>query len=226
MHKSWRARLVESDLWQAWKAYLGARRPGKGTIADRADLAEFISTRAAHVAQTSLYGYLRTRAGSRYPELFADERFLESINIAKWHVWLACVSDLALYAGALLACAGNAHRSQVGSLVLRVVDDILAETGVPADGGPDFAAHASAVRTRLSDCEWSAFVAEDAAVTESPAALVEWAPVMDELKRLDEEIVRNSVRFRWSEVRRDLRRYLDCNALIASAGSAAPEAIR
>jgi hypothetical protein len=52
---------------------------------------------------------------------------------------------------------------------------------------------------------------------ESPPALVKWAPIIDELKRLDEAIVRNSVRFRWQEVRRDLRRDLDPAAVMASA---------
>ena len=45
MHKSWRARIVESDLWQAWKAYLGARRPGGRTIADRADHGHLFAAR-------------------------------------------------------------------------------------------------------------------------------------------------------------------------------------
>ena len=42
------------------------------TIADRDSLAAFLGTRASHVAQTSLYGYLRTRAGTRFPELFEN----------------------------------------------------------------------------------------------------------------------------------------------------------
>jgi hypothetical protein len=39
---------------------------------------------------------------------------------------------------------------------------------------------------------------------------------MDELKQLDEEIVRNSVRFRWQEVRRDFARHLDVQAVLGS----------
>jgi hypothetical protein len=37
---------------------------------------------------------------------------------------------------------------------------------------------------------------------------------MDELKELDEEIVRNSVRFRWQEVRRDFSRHLDSQSML------------
>ena len=48
----------------------------------------------------------------------------------------------------------------------------------------------------------------------SPAALVRWAPIAPELKRHDEEIVENSVRFAWQEVRADLDRRLDAEAII------------
>jgi len=41
--------------------------------------AEFNRTRAAHVARTALYGYLKTRTGIRYPAIFQDDRFTVSI---------------------------------------------------------------------------------------------------------------------------------------------------
>ncbi|MDH3335917.1 MAG: hypothetical protein OEL50_04660, partial [Rhodospirillaceae bacterium] len=49
----------------------------------------------------------------------------------------------------------------------------------------------------------------------SLAALVEWAPIADELKALDEEIVRNSMRFKWKKVRDDLDQLLDADAVMA-----------
>ena len=48
-----------------------------------------------------------------------------------------------------------------------------------------------------------------------PSALVEWAPIVDELKQMDEEIVINSVRFRWQKVRQDLREALDAGSVLA-----------
>jgi hypothetical protein len=62
---------------------------------------------------------------------------------------------------------------------------------------------------------WSEVPDNAVAFSESPGALVRWAPIMEELKQLDEDIVRNSVRFRWQEVRRDLRASLDAEALLA-----------
>jgi hypothetical protein len=189
------------------------RRPTP--ITDAAGLGRFLQTRSAHVAQTSLYGYLRARAGTRFPELFSNDEFVNSINIAKWHVWLGCVSDLAVYAGGMLCRAGTARADAVAALLQSVVAGVLRETGVPADAGPEFAAHAERVRARLALCDLGAIPDDETAFAESPLALVHWAPIVDELKQLDEEIVRNSIRFRWQEVRRELRRDLDARALLA-----------
>lgn len=190
--------------------------PRSTPVTDAVALGRFLRTRAAHVAQTSLYGYLRTRAGTRFPELFSDDQFVKSINIAKWHVWLACVSDLAVYAGGLVCHAARAQPLEVGSLMRAVLEEVLRETGVPEDAGPEYTAHADRVRARLARCDWGSLADDETPFAESPPALVHWAPVVDDLKRLDEEIVRNSIRFRWQEVRRDLRRDLDAAAVFDS----------
>jgi hypothetical protein len=185
-------------------------------IRDAAALRQFLQTRATHVAQMTLYGYLRTRAGTRFPELFENDAFAASLNIAKWHVWLACLADLAVHAGTVLR-RNSIAAEDAGALIQRLVDDILVETGMPADAGPEYAAHAQRVRARLALCGWAAQADDDEAFAESPTALVYWAPVVDDLKALDEEIVRNSMRYRWHEIRRELSHNLDPAAVISSA---------
>ena len=201
-----------SESLRRWYRRWRRREPVHDVDALRA----FLRTRASHVAQMTLYGYLRTRAGTRFPELFENDTFAVSINIAKWHVWLACLADLSVYAGALLRRNGGVGADEAGALIRRLVEDILEETGTPADAGPEFAAHAQRVRARLAVCDWNP-ADEEAAFVESPAAVVHWAPIVDDLKALDEGIVRNSVRFRWHEVRRELSHNLDPAAVFASA---------
>jgi len=211
-------------LWQVLKDYLGTVARRRVTrIADRNGLRHFLESRASHVAQTSLYGYLRTRAGARYPELFSNDAFVQSIDIAKWYIWLACLSDLSIYAGGLVAHRTGAGQAEVGGLMSDAVEAILAPTGTPAGAGNEFPQLAQRLRARVALCDWAAVSDDEAPFSESPTALVDHAPVIDELKRLDEEIVRNSVRFRWQEVRRDLRRELDATALMASAQAASKE---
>lgn len=208
------ARFLE--FWQAIRDQFTARKRLTRVI-DPQGLRVFLETRASHVTQTGLYGYLRTRAGARYPELFANDDYVRSINIAKWYIWLACLSDLAIYAGGLVAHRTGAGRDEVGQLMSRVVDEALVATGVPADSGDEFVAVAQRVRARVDLCDWASVTDDEAPFAESPAALIGRAPVIDDLKRLDDEIVRNSMRFRWQEVRRDLRANLDAQAVITAA---------
>jgi hypothetical protein len=210
---SWSS-LRPAEVWNTVKSYLGLAREAPEPIATPESLARFLDQRASYVAQTSLYGYLRTRAGMRYPELFTDDPFVVSINIAKWHVWLDCLADLAVHAGSRIAQESPRELPRVARLMVETVESVLVGTGIPAEAGGEFAAHASRVRDRVARTDWLAIGADDAAFTQSPAGLVRWAPVMDELKALDEEIVRNSVRFRWQEVRQEFSRQLDLAALL------------
>jgi hypothetical protein len=209
---------LPAALWDAVRAYVGIGRRRNEPIVDPAGLRRFLESRAAYVAQTSLYGYLRTRAGMRYPELFDDDTFVRSINIAKWYLWLACLADIAVYAGGMLVRGAHVPPEAAAALVRAQVAAILEATGTPPDAGEEFPEHARRVAARLVLCDWAAVGDDDGAFVESPPALVKWAPIIDELKQIDEPIVTNSVRFRWQEVRRDMRRDLDAVAVMASAG--------
>ena len=204
-------------LWSGLRDYFGARHRRNEAVTDRATLQHFLETRASYVAQTSLYGYLRTRAGMIYPQLFDDDAFVGAINIAKWQLWLACLSDLSIYAGGLLTRGSPTASAKVGALLQEVVTAILNDTGIPADAGAEFAAFAGQVQARLTACDWARVTDDEKTFSESPTALVRWAPVVENLKELDEEIVKNSVRFRWQEIRRELRRQLDPEAVLQSA---------
>ncbi len=210
-------KLLSKTSWAKLSAYLGFTKLGRRhVVVDAGTLGKFITSRSSHVAQTSLYGYLKTRAGTRFPELFEHPAMLESINVAKWHVWLACVSDLTVYTGGLLCHSGALDGKQTGKLMCGVAEEILGEAGVPPDAGVDFGEARKRYHNRVHGVLWERVADGDAVFTESPPALVHWAPIVDNLKRLDEEIVLNSVRFRWIEVRRSARKLLDPASIAAS----------
>jgi len=213
-------RIALEGLWRQFRDSIGAGGAGRSRrVGDLESLSNFLKSRASMVAQSSLYGYLRTRAGTRFPELFANEVFSKLVEEAKWNIWLACLSDLSVYVGGLLRRRMQSGEIDAGRLIAGAVEAILQETGIPPGAGADFAALSVKLRTRLAACDWSAVEDNEKPFVESPAALVRWAPVMEDLKLLDEEIVRNSVRFRWQEVRRDIRDSLDADALLASTSA-------
>lgn len=206
------------SILKSLREHLGTHRRGRQkTVSNVGELRFFLDSRASHVSQTALYGYLKTRAGTRFPELFESDSFIVSINHAKWQVWQACLSDIAVYAGGLMAARSNAEKAEIRGLMEGAIESILKVHGIPEDSGPDFPAGAQRVRTRIAMVDWPAVEDGPGAFTESPEALVTWAPVVDEFKELDGEIVRNSVRYRWVEVRRALRDILNAEAVIASA---------
>jgi hypothetical protein len=200
--------LRPMELLATLRAYLGLGRAARMAAIDTPEaLGRFIETRASFIAQTSLYGYIRTRAGLRYPELFDDDAFLVGVNIAKWEIWLDCLADLSVYAGSRIAQEHPRELHNVATMMAETIDAILVRTGKPHDAGGDFLLHCDRIRDRIARTDWLAVADREAAFTESPASVIRWAPIADGLKELDEEIVLNSVRFRWKEVRRSFRQY-------------------
>ena len=172
-------------------------------ISSISSLAEFIETRAAHVAQTSLYGYLKNRMGTRYPEHFQDDAFVASINQAKWRVYAACLSDLTIFsAGYCLEGRQEDAEGLARHLFALALNNSFADDDA-AKARPDAEA---AFNTRLGFVDWSVAGKGEAAFSQSQTDLVKWAPVTDEFKQQDSEIVMNSIRFRWREVREQLRK--------------------
>ena len=137
--------------------------------------------------------------------------------MAKWQIWLACLSNLAVFTGGLMAQHRRLSADRITEVLSQAVHLILHETGTPSDADKGFHDTAHQLLARLATSDWQNIPDDETCFSESPYALVQWAPIVDELKQLDEEIVRNSIKFRWQEVRRELRRRLDVDALENSA---------
>lgn len=173
-------------------------------IASEAAMIGFISTRAAHVAQSSLYGYLRTRMGTRQREIFQDDQFVEPLRTAQQAMLMHCLSDLVVFAVATVEVPDD--RRVV--LARRWFSEaaLAADAECPEDV---LSKGLATFEARLEAVDWAAAAEREAAFTQSAAGLIECAPVIDDFKQLDAEIVRNSVRFRWTDVRRQLRERVD-----------------
>ena len=67
------------------------------SIRSNEDLKDFVQARSAHVTQTTLYGYLKTRMGHKFTLMVEDEIFSKSINLAKWNIYMVALADCAFY---------------------------------------------------------------------------------------------------------------------------------
>lgn len=184
---------------------VGARRE-TGPLDTVEALTRFAHTRAAFVAQKKLYGYLKARMGTRYPSMFEDDVFVTSINVAKWHVFAACLSDITVYTVARVVCAGDMTREEGRALATHCHEAGLAANREQLAGEDMVAAWHSAFFERLARAHWTNLAAGAECFTESPKALYRWAPIEEGLKRYDREIVENSIRYAWAEITRDFRK--------------------
>ena len=89
------------------------------------DLQNFVQERSAHVTQTTLYGYLKTRIGTRFAIMVEDEKFSNSINIAKWNIYVAAISDLTLYVFSYLIDKKNLKENDAEIIFMNIINNEL-----------------------------------------------------------------------------------------------------
>lgn len=178
-------------------------------------LIAFIHTRSAYVGQTSLYGYLKTRMGTRYRVIFEDPAFAESLANAKWRTFAACLSDLCVFAVSTISRAGESGAEESARLAQHCFESAVQATFDDCDI-PDLKSTVIEQFTRRSSfVDWQTAGDLEKAFTASPEELISSAPVIEEYKDLDREIVTNSIRFRWRDVREQFRRRVDGVAICA-----------
>ena len=173
----------------------------KKKISSLDELENFIQTKSAWVTQVTLYGYLKTRMGTRYVLHFENDKFMGSVNLAKWNMYAVALQDLTLFTFSYLKSSFNYQDiEKAKEIFLKILDD---ETNnkMPLDiiekAIKDF-------DQRLQNINWENYF-NDLPFNKSALSLYEWAPIADELKKLDRKIVLNSVILKWDTVKKEFK---------------------
>ena len=163
------------------------------SINSKSDLQKFIQQRSAHVTQTTLYGYLKTRIGVKYTAMVDDEVFSKSINIAKWNIYMIAIADCAFYTFSYLISEKNLKENDCKEIYLEIIEK------EKANGLSDevYLKAKTEFLNRYEKIDFHKYYL-DSPFKESCMALYNWAPIADELKTLDKEIVLNSMRLKWN----------------------------
>lgn len=178
-------------------------------------LERFVRTRSSHIAQTSLFGYVKTRMGTKFVKYFEDDLFSRSIRTAAIKVFTSCVADLSVFAAANVQADSRLNAGETAALASHLAGAVLdahLERGDFIHVPDGF--HA-AFEERVAGMLWANAAGGEDAFSGSARDLIRYAPVIDEFKKLDEQIVKNSIRFRWLDVRAQLRKRLDAESLAA-----------
>ena len=169
----------------------------KKKIKNIEDLILFIQKRSAWVSQVTLYNYLKTRMGTKWVLHFDDEKFLASINQAKWNIYSISLQDLTFYCLSYLNVFYNYQETDKAKEMYENILNIEFENGMPEE--VILRAKKKFIE-RLKKIDWNTYY-KSWPFNESALTLYEWAPIADELKALDRKIVLNSMILKWDNIK-------------------------
>ena len=165
------------------------------------DLINFIKEKSAFVTQSTLYGYLKTRMGLKQNMMFTDDIFVESVNKAKWNIFSEAVTDLTFYSVSFLNKKYNINNLDPYVMYETILEKEII-TGLPKDLCEKYKSKFKEKINSFNIKEYS----DNGPFANSCEALFHWAPIADELKELDKEIVINSIKNKWMLVQADFEK--------------------
>ena len=165
------------------------------SINSKKDLQKFIQQRSAHVTQNTLYGYLKTRMGHKFTIMVDDEVYSQSINLAKWNIYMVALADCTFYTFSYLmnkkGLKENNSKEIYFNIISREKDNGLSDE-IFEKANAEFL-------QRYKNIDFKNYYI-DKPFHESCLALYNWSPIADELKILDKKIVLNSMSLKWNLV--------------------------
>ena len=162
----------------------------------------FIQEQSAQVSQMTLYGYLKTRMGAKHVLMFEDKDFLNSINIAKWHIYSASLIDCTFFCFSFLYKEKNFSKTEEAN---KIFFEILNDEKVNGMNSDAYENATKEFNSRYQKINWTNYF-ESSPFEYSSNSLYIWSPIADELKKLDKKIVLNSMLLKWNNVQIDFKR--------------------
>ena len=183
-------------LFALFKAFIPKRK-----ITNLDELEEFIQTKSAWVTQVTLYGYLKTRMGTRYVLHFENDKFMSSVNLAKWNMYSVALQDLVFFTISYLKANLNYQEvEKAKEIFFKILDDEISNKmplEIIEEAKKNF-------NDRCQKINWDTYF-NDLPFNSSALSLYQWAPIADDLKKLDRKIVLNSVILKWDVVKKEFR---------------------
>ena len=183
-------------LFALFKAFVPKKK-----INNLNELENFIQTKSAWVTQVTLYGYLKTRMGTRYVLHFENDKFMSSVNLAKWNIYSVALQDLIFFIFSFLKTNFNYQKiNKAEEIFLKVLDDEISNN-MPLEIIEEAK---KSFKQRLENINWDTYC-EDVPFNLSALSLYKWAPIAEDLKKLDRKIVLNSMILKWNVVKKEFK---------------------
>ncbi len=177
----------------------------KKKIRDLTELENFIQKKSDLVSQVTLYGYLKTRMGTKYVLHFDDEKFLGSINTAKWNIYSIALQDLTFYTLSYLKVIKNYQNTEKSKIIYNSILEKEKNNGMPED---IINSAKTIFQERYDNINWEKYF-NNLPFNKSALALYDWAPIAEELKTLDRKIVLNSMILKWDNIKEEFEKLIN-----------------
>ena len=187
-------------LFALFKAFIPKKK-----IKNLDEIEHFIQTKSAWVTQVTLYGYLKTRMGTRYVLHFENDEFMKSVNLAKWNIYSVALQDLTFFIFSYLKVNFNYQNlNQAKEIFLKILDDETTNK-MPIEIIDEAKNNFS---ERIQNINWDIFY-KDLPFNPSALSLYNWAPIAEELKKLDRKIILNSMILKWDIVKKEFEELVE-----------------
>ncbi|MGX9179532.1 hypothetical protein [Mesorhizobium sp. BHbdii] len=184
-------------------------------IGSVSDLADFMDSRAAFLAQKSIVEFCRVRAGVYWQKLFSEKEFQAALNHSRWRAYPACYAIVAeMVEGALREPAGLRQRGLPAALE-KVALASFSKYAVPDGSPPTFWEDATELtRQRLAATQ----IGPPRPVREIPEPLArtvfEMVPIHPNLLTNDYDYIFNFLRMNLLRAHEDFLAQADRSALV------------
>ena len=185
-------------------------------------LMSFVLSRSSFIAQVSLYGYLKARAGTRYVSLIKDPVFASSMKTARNRIFFVCLMDLTLHVIKTIYTRKKHNFQNLDPFARQFFIQTLAKAPEEVFESLKREEVILEFEKRLSKNKWSSTNDSHESFSESRSALLKWAPVVEEFKIQDEEIVSNSINFKWLRVCQEFEKLTDFEKIRLETDSGLP----
>ena len=132
--------------------------------------------------------------------MFEDEVFLKSINLAKWNIYMAALTDCTFYVFSYLIDKKNLNQNDALEVFVEIIEHEKSnglEYKLFEDAKLEF-------NQKLKVIDWKNYHQENP-FKNSGLSLLKWSPIAENLKNFDKEIVLNSIKLKWNLVENEFK---------------------
>ena len=132
--------------------------------------------------------------------MFEDEVFLKSINLAKWNIYMAALTDCTFYVFSYLTDKKNLKQNDALEIFTEIVEN------EKKNGLEDKLFENTKLEfiQKLKEIDWKTYHLNNP-FKNSGLSLLKWSPIAENLKVFDKEIVLNSIKLKWNLVENDFK---------------------